>query len=114
MLPLLAALTVVVGLPDRGIFPDLDGEIRLEAPARPPAASAWARLDGKHRVLTLYDGEHPLVAWPLVAAAAAPAAASTSARSPSVAPLSEALPLLRDGDRRSLAALAAPDTPMLR
>jgi uncharacterized protein YijF (DUF1287 family) len=73
---LLAPLSVVTatlaglpaGLPDRGIYPDLDGRVQLAPPAALDRARAWVRVDPRHRVLTLYQGGDPLKAYPIVAA----------------------------------------------
>jgi uncharacterized protein YijF (DUF1287 family) len=82
-LALLAALAA--GLPDRGIFSDLDGAVALAAPSVPPAR-ARLREDRLHGVLTLYDGADPVKAYPLP---------------------------LRDADRAELAPIVGPRTPRL-
>jgi uncharacterized protein YijF (DUF1287 family) len=67
-LPIQCALgAALAGLPDRGIFPDLDGQVQLAAPAALDRARAWVRVDERNRVLTLYQGADPLKAYPLVA-----------------------------------------------
>jgi uncharacterized protein YijF (DUF1287 family) len=55
---LLVLLSLAGTLPDRGIFPELLERVNL---ARPPApARAWLRVDRRHALVTLYDGDDPL------------------------------------------------------
>ncbi len=58
---LLAALAA--GLADRGIFPELDPLVSIEAPER--VRAPWLRVDRVHRIETLYDGDDPVKAYPL-------------------------------------------------
>jgi uncharacterized protein YijF (DUF1287 family) len=62
---LVAFALLVAGLPDRGIFPDLDGRVAISVPAWIKPARPWLRLDRLHHVATLYDGADPLKAYPL-------------------------------------------------
>jgi hypothetical protein len=48
-------------LPDRGIFSDLDHTVALAAPAK--VVAARLRVDPKHGLVTLYDGDDPLTVW---------------------------------------------------
>lgn len=93
-----AAGAAALTLPDRGIWPDLDAQVRIAPPPwrLQPGAAAWLRLDGTHRVLTVYQGEAPVVAYPT--------AADRDARS-----LAEVLPLLRAGDAEQLQRLVPRD-----
>jgi uncharacterized protein YijF (DUF1287 family) len=59
-------LALAAALPDRGIFGDLDGAVALAAPGPVSRERAWLRVDGRHRVLTLYDGADPVKAYPIV------------------------------------------------
>jgi uncharacterized protein YijF (DUF1287 family) len=61
---LLVALALAAGLPDRGIFPELGGKVELHAPARVDAARGWLRVDERHHIVTLYDGDVPIAALP--------------------------------------------------
>jgi uncharacterized protein YijF (DUF1287 family) len=72
------ALAVVAGLPDRGIFPDLDGHVALSAPAVANRDALWLRLDRRHGVLTLYEGRDPLKAYPVRVEAGATLPARTT------------------------------------
>jgi uncharacterized protein YijF (DUF1287 family) len=71
-------LALLGGVPDRGIFPELAGRVNLGRPAA--AARPWLRVDDKHRLVTLYDGDDPLKVYgmadpsPNTASAAASAA----------------------------------------
>src|SRR5262249_12129350 len=56
---------LVAGLPDRGIFADLNARVSLSVPAWIAPKHRWLRVDPKHGVLTLYEGEAPLKAYPL-------------------------------------------------
>jgi uncharacterized protein YijF (DUF1287 family) len=67
----LVFLAAAAALPDRGIFPDLAGQVELGPPAAATRARAWLRLDPTHGVATLYDGADPIKAYPLIKGAAA-------------------------------------------
>ena len=69
MIPALVALAVACGLPDRGIFPELDAKVSMGLPPLPAPGALWLRLDRGHGVLTLYAGDDPLKAYPVAAAA---------------------------------------------
>jgi len=64
-LALVVALTfsaeLGLALPDRGIFPDLDGTVTLAPPAT--VAAPRLRADAQHGLVTLYDGDDPLTVW---------------------------------------------------
>jgi uncharacterized protein YijF (DUF1287 family) len=102
---MLRALVTLAFLPavglgdiDRGIYPDLNAGVRITAPAWPVTegaapSDAWLRVDRQHKILTLYQGEVALTAYPLVkepeplaptagAAAEAPLQAILAALSP--------------------------------
>lgn len=84
-------LAALLGLPDKGIYPEFDDKVRIAAPPWTISAGAAAlRLDPVHHVLTLYQGDAPLVAYAL--AEGAPAARSLAA----------VLPLLGAADREDL------------
>ena len=62
-----ATTNVTIGSVDRGIFADLAPGVRIAAPSWPVAEGpTWLRLDPAHRLLTLYQGEVALTAYPLV------------------------------------------------
>ncbi len=54
-----------LGVADRGIWPDLDGQIQLTLPAGLTAAHVAARIDESHRVLVLSIDGVPRKAYPL-------------------------------------------------
>jgi uncharacterized protein YijF (DUF1287 family) len=64
MLPLALSLisTLVTGLPDRGIYPELAGRVATEPPGS--AQRPWLRVDATHRIVTLYDHRDALKAYP--------------------------------------------------
>src|SRR4051794_2416183 len=71
MVPIAFALAASVALlPDRGIYPELDSLISITLPADVDAKRVWLRADPAHRVLTLYHGDDPLKAYPIVSVAA--------------------------------------------
>jgi uncharacterized protein YijF (DUF1287 family) len=58
-------LALLGALPDRGIFPELTEQVNL---GRPVAATRpWLRVDAKHGLVTLYDGDDPLKLYVMVA-----------------------------------------------
>jgi hypothetical protein len=77
------AAALACGLPDRGIFPDLDPKVQVQVPPAITSAHTWLRVDRLHAIVTLYDGADPLKAYPIPAAGsrAAPSPASASSRS---------------------------------
>jgi hypothetical protein len=66
ILPLLA-LVASLSLPDRGIWPDLAGQVRIAPPPwlAQQGQGLWLRLDHTHLILTVYQGDTPLCAYPL-------------------------------------------------
>jgi uncharacterized protein YijF (DUF1287 family) len=64
MLPLILAV-LACGLPDRGVFTDLDARIELRMPPGVDKARTWVRVDETHHVATLYDGDDPVRAYAL-------------------------------------------------
>jgi uncharacterized protein YijF (DUF1287 family) len=64
MLLILAVLAC--GLPDRGVFTDLDARVELHMPPGVAKARTWVRVDDTHHVATVYDGDDPVRAYPLV------------------------------------------------
>jgi uncharacterized protein YijF (DUF1287 family) len=61
-------LTLLGALPDRGIFPELTERVNLGQPGA--ATRPWLRVDDKHRLVTLYDGDDPLKLYAMSAAGA--------------------------------------------
>jgi uncharacterized protein YijF (DUF1287 family) len=57
---------LVAGLPDRGIFPELDARVTASVPGWIAVRAPWLRVDRRHGVITLYDGDTPLKAYPLL------------------------------------------------
>ncbi len=51
-------MSLLGAVPDRGIFPELTGRVNLAPPAR--ATHPWLRVDRRHGLVTLYDGDDPL------------------------------------------------------
>ena len=83
LLPLALANSLGLGFVDRGIYPDLNAGVHITAPSWPvidgaaaaPASAAsqtWLRLDAKHKILTLYQQDVPLTAYPLLGEVAPP------------------------------------------
>ena len=68
MYSLVVILTVAGALPDRGIFPELLARVNLEPPRAVDASRAWLRVDRKHALATLYDGDDPIALWAIGAA----------------------------------------------
>ena len=69
MLHLFLSLAVTLGGLDQGIFAQLGPSAHIAAPNWQVASGpTWLRLDPRHRLLTLYQGEVALTAYPLVAA----------------------------------------------
>lgn len=56
----LLLLTLAGALPDRGIFPELLARVNLVAPPVPASGRGWLRVDRRHGVATLYDGDDPI------------------------------------------------------
>jgi uncharacterized protein YijF (DUF1287 family) len=59
-----AAQPACVGVPDTGIFADLDDEVILVLPSL-DAAATQAIIDDAHSLLLLYEGERPVKVYPL-------------------------------------------------
>jgi uncharacterized protein YijF (DUF1287 family) len=74
---LLAILTVAGALPDRGICPELLARVNLASPRPVTPARAWLRIDRRHGLGTLYDGDDPIALYALVGGA--PSAADRAA-----------------------------------
>jgi hypothetical protein len=70
MVLLFAALAC--GLPDRGVFADLDGKVAMTMP--PGVAREHLRLkaDNSHHIATVYEGDVPVRAYPLADKATSP------------------------------------------
>lgn len=109
LLSLAVANSIGLGFIDRGIFPDLNSGVSITAPswpvltaAAPPAGAApdaasqsWLRLDPKHKILTLYQADIALTAYPLLGEVAAPG-------QPMGAPLEAVMAQLRPQDAAEL------------
>jgi uncharacterized protein YijF (DUF1287 family) len=61
----LLLLTLTGALPDHGIYPELLARVALAAPRRVDPARNWLRIDRRHRLGTLYDGDDPLALYRL-------------------------------------------------
>jgi hypothetical protein len=61
----LPAAAQTLGLPDRGVFADLDDDIELAPLAVGPATRVI--VDDAHGLLLVYEGDHPVSAFPLAA-----------------------------------------------
>jgi len=68
MYSLVVILTVAGALPDRGIFPELLARVNLAPPRAVDAARDWLRVDRKHKLATLYDGDDPIALYAIDAA----------------------------------------------
>ena len=58
---------LVCGLPDRGIFAELAAQVSTAVPSGVERAHTWVRVDRAHAILTLYEDDSPLKAYPIVA-----------------------------------------------
>ncbi|MEY4578506.1 MAG: hypothetical protein RL701_3209 [Pseudomonadota bacterium] len=59
---------VVLGVADRGIFPDLDARVQLSLPKRlgdTDKRKLHALYDSAHKLIVLYDGEWPIKVYPV-------------------------------------------------
>ena len=59
----LVSLLLVVGVADKGIYPELADKVEL-APL-PKLANAWLRVDPQHQIATVYDGDDPMKLYPI-------------------------------------------------
>jgi hypothetical protein len=71
-----------LGLPDKGVFSDLDGQVQLALPAGLAPDRVTARVDRPHDVLVLSIDGFPRKAYPLGAPAIATSSRRSCARSP--------------------------------
>jgi hypothetical protein len=60
----LVFLALAAGLPDRGIYPELEPTVQLALPPAIDDARTWVRIDPTHGIVTLFEGEHPRKAYP--------------------------------------------------
>jgi uncharacterized protein YijF (DUF1287 family) len=65
MHPIVLCAALAAGLPDRGIYPDMDPLISTAVPASIRHDHTWLRVDRAHRIATLYDGADPMKAYPI-------------------------------------------------
>src|SRR5579872_4579525 len=101
---ILVAMTLG-GLPDRGIWPDLDGRVAIApAPWLASEGPASLRVDPVHKVLTVYRGAAAQTAYPLPGLA--DGATLKAPRVPDV------LALARPEDRPAITALVEPASPV--
>jgi uncharacterized protein len=56
----LVSLLLTIASVDKGIYPDLADKVELAPLARIDRAAAWLRVDPKHQLATLYEGDDPL------------------------------------------------------
>jgi uncharacterized protein YijF (DUF1287 family) len=61
---ILVLATLASALPDRGIYDELAGKVATVAPAWIKPSRPWVRVDRRHGLATLYDGDSPLQLWP--------------------------------------------------
>jgi uncharacterized protein YijF (DUF1287 family) len=83
MLPAVFALLLVrsAAAMDQGIYPELNQGVAAVVPTWQVAAGqTWLRLDTKHKLLTLYQGDAALAAYRLQDTAAVPTMAPVSAQ----------------------------------
>ena len=59
---------LVLGIPDKGVFPELTEKVELAPLGEVARAKAWLRVDAQHQVATLYEGDDPLKVYPIKAA----------------------------------------------
>ncbi|HEY4394427.1 MAG TPA: DUF1287 domain-containing protein [Polyangia bacterium] len=81
-------------LPDRGVYPALDGRVRIALASWVPAAALRVRIDRERRLLTVQRGGDALKTYPIAPTCDAPTAACLG---------------LGDGERAELGQLAGPD-----
>jgi len=62
-------LALVCGLPDHGVFADLDGKVTLRMPPGVTGERLSVRADNSHHIATVYEGEAAVRAYPLKAKA---------------------------------------------
>jgi hypothetical protein len=68
MLGIILTMALTLGSLDQGIFPELGPKAKIASPDWQVASGpTWLRLDPRHRILTLYQGEVALIAYPLLA-----------------------------------------------
>ena len=110
LLSLAVANSVGLGFVDHGIFPDLNAGVSISAPSWPVLAAApappggapeaagetWLRLDPKHKILTLYQADIALTAYPLLGEV------TPAPGPPAGAPLAAVLAQLRPQDAAEL------------
>jgi uncharacterized protein YijF (DUF1287 family) len=53
------------GLPDHGVFTDLDDKVEMTMPPEVKKERVWVRVDNSHHIATLYDGDDPVRAYAL-------------------------------------------------
>ncbi|MFI5290889.1 MAG: DUF1287 domain-containing protein [Polyangia bacterium] len=90
-------LALAAGLPDRGIFSELDAQVSTTLPAGIDPARTSVRIDRAHQVLTLYDGGDAVKAYPIDPAGAATAFGVA----------------LREADAEELARVTRPSTAVI-
>jgi uncharacterized protein YijF (DUF1287 family) len=77
---------VTAALVDQGIFSDLNPGVEVRLPAKLDRTALRATFDDAHRVLLLFEGEHPLKAYAVAPAAPAAAPGPLAALFPSLTP----------------------------
>jgi uncharacterized protein YijF (DUF1287 family)/L,D-peptidoglycan transpeptidase YkuD (ErfK/YbiS/YcfS/YnhG family) len=93
----LLAVTGSAGLPDRGVFPELDARVAIALPAWVPAANLRVVVDRPRRLLTVLAGREPVKSYPVDPKCAEPTLDCVG---------------LRPADRDELARLPAGRLPM--
>jgi hypothetical protein len=56
---------LVLGIPDKGIFPELADKVELAPLGEVARAKAWLRVDTQHQIATLYEADDPLKVYPI-------------------------------------------------
>jgi uncharacterized protein YijF (DUF1287 family) len=94
VLGLVAAAVGSPALPDRGVYPELDGRVRIALPSWVPVGGLRVRIDRPRRLLTVLQGGDALKSYPLAPTCDAPTVACLG---------------VGEDDRAELGRLAGPD-----
>jgi uncharacterized protein YijF (DUF1287 family) len=94
VLALVAAVAGPPALPDRGVYPELDGRVRIALPSWVPVGGLRVRVDRQRRLLTVLQGGDALKTYPIAPTCDAPTLVCLG---------------VGESDRAELGRLAGPD-----